>query len=85
MVVISEEFVIRVVNDDVFIFLNYVQGIKDVDGVIDASLDIFEDRFVIVSQIALIRLVFARVLLHRLEVVELFEYVISNLCTGHKI
>ena len=49
----------RVVNDDVLIFLNYVQGIKDVNGVIDTSLDIFEDRLVVVSQITLIGQVFA--------------------------
>ena len=46
LVIGLEKYVLRVVHDDILVFRNHVQGVKHVDGVVNAPLDVFEYRFV---------------------------------------
>jgi hypothetical protein len=64
------------------VFLYNVQCVQNIDGIVYASLYVFENWLIIVPKV---KIVLFLVLLHRLEVVELFQYIIGYLCTGHVI
>ena len=85
MVVVPEKLVIRVVQNYILVFLYYVESVKNIDCVVYAPLDVFEHGFVAFSEVTGLSLHLLRVLLHRLEVVELLENVVCDLCTGHVI
>ena len=85
MVIVPEKLVIWVVQNYILVFLYYVESVKNIDCVVYAPLDVFEHGFVAFSEVAGLSLHLLRVLLHRLEVVELLENVVCDLCTGHVI
>jgi hypothetical protein len=83
LVVVPEEFVIRVVQNNILVLLYYVESVKNIYCVIYAPLDVFEHRIVTITDVVGEIVSLLLVLLDRLEVVELLENVVCNLRTGH--
>ena len=72
-VVWLKKLVAWIVLDYVFIFLNDIEGIQDIDRVIYSPLNVFENLIFIYCSIWLSK------------VIELFQNVVSNLCARHAL